>query len=91
MEEFGIPSGKIYRTPEMLEDAHFRAREVIVTTKHPVFGDLKMQNVAPKLSATPGAIRTPAPELGENNEEIYRSVLNKSDADLAGLKERNVI
>ena len=91
MEEFGIPSGKIYRTPEMLEDAHFRAREAIVTTKHPVFGELKMQNVAPKLSATPGGIRTPAPELGEHNDVIYKSVLNKSDDDLKSMQDRNII
>ena len=91
MEEFGIPSGKIYRTPDMLEDAHFRAREAIVTTQHPVFGELKMQNVAPKLSATPGGIRTPAPELGEHNEQVYKNVLNKTDAELADLKEREII
>ncbi|MBT5892106.1 MAG: CoA transferase [Chromatiales bacterium] len=91
MEEFGIPSGKIYRTPDMLEDAHFRAREAIVTTQHPVFGELKMQNVAPKLSATPGGIRTPAPELGEHNEQVYKNVLKKTDAELAGLKERDII
>ena len=38
MEEHGIPSGKIYTAPDMLEDAHFRAREAIVTTMHPKFG-----------------------------------------------------
>jgi len=91
MDEYGIPSGKIYRTPEMLEDAHFKAREAIVTTQHPVFGELKMQNVAPKLSSTPGVIRSPAPELGENNDEIYKSVLKKSDDDLVALSEKGII
>jgi len=58
MSECGIPSGKIYRAPEMLEDAHFRAREAIIKTQHPKFGELMMQNVAPKLSATPGSVST---------------------------------
>jgi formyl-CoA transferase len=55
----------------MLEDAHFKAREAIITTLHPTFGELKMQNVAPKLSETPGSVRSPGPELGQHNEEIY--------------------
>lgn len=91
MDEFGIPSGKIYRTPEMLEDAHFRARQAIVSTAHPKFGELRMQNVAPKLSATPGAIRSAAPDLGQHNDEVYRNVLGFDDAKLAALRERQVI
>lgn len=91
MEQFGIPSGKIYRTPEMLEDAHFRAREAIVKTMHPKFGELRMQNVAPKLSATPGGIRSPAPDLGQHSDEIYRSLLNFDAARIADLRARGII
>ncbi len=91
MDKFGIPSGKIYRTPEMLEDAHFRAREAIVKTMHPKFGELRMQNVAPKLSATPGGIHSPAPELGQHSEEIYRSLLNFDSARIADLRARGII
>jgi len=91
LEQFGIPSGKIYRTPEMLEDAHFRAREAIVSTLHPKFGELRMQNVAPKLSATPGGIRSPAPDLGQHSEEIYRSLLDFDSARIADLRARGII
>jgi formyl-CoA transferase len=91
MDEFGIPSGKIYRTPEMLEDAHFRARQAIVTTLHPRFGELKMQNVAPKLSATPGGIRSPATELGQHNDEIYGGLLSLDEEQRAGLRSRGII
>ena len=91
MEEFGIPSGKIYRAPEMLEDAHFKAREAIIKTQHPKFGDLLMQNVAPKLSGTPGGVRTPGPELGQHNEDIYKGLLDFSEARLAKLIEQGII
>ena len=91
MEDFGIPSGKIYRAPEMLEDAQFRAREAIIRTMHPTFGELKMQNVAPKLSETPGGVRNPAPALGEHNDEVYRDLLNYGDARIAGLREAGII
>jgi formyl-CoA transferase len=91
MDKFGIPSGKIYRTPEMLEDAHFRARQAIVTTLHPKFGELRMQNVAPKLSATPGGIRLPAPELGQHTDEILGSLLDFNTDRLAALHAQGVI
>jgi len=91
MDQFGIPSGKIYRTPEMLEDAHFRAREAIVKTMHPRFGELRMQNVAPKLSRTPGGIHSPAPDLGQHSEEIYRSLLGFDSARIADLRTRGII
>lgn len=91
MDDNGIPSGKIYTTPDMLEDAHFQAREAIATTVHPKFGELKMQNVAPKLSKTPGSIRGPGPELGQHNDEIYGNVLNMSADRMAELADKGII
>ncbi|MEJ2139206.1 MAG: CoA transferase [Gammaproteobacteria bacterium] len=91
MEEHGIPSGKIYTAPDMLEDAHFKAREAIVTTMHPTFGELKMQNIAPKLSKTPGNIRRPGPELGQHNDEIYGEILAMTAEQMAELKNRGII
>ena len=91
MEEYGIPSGKIYRAPEMLEDAHFIAREAIIKTQHPKFGELLMQNVAPKLSATPGSVRTAGPELGQHNDEIYKGLLNFDAQRLEDLISRGII
>jgi formyl-CoA transferase len=91
MEEHGIPSGRIFTPADMLQDAHFKARNAIVTTMHPVFGELKMQNVAPKLSKTPGNIRRPGPELGEHNVEIYGSLLGLSDEQQADLTDRGII
>ena len=91
MDKHGIPSGKIYTAPDMLEDAHFRAREAIVTTMHPKFGELKMQNVAPKLSKTPGSIRLPGPELGQHNDEIYGGILKLSAQQIADLTAKGII
>lgn len=91
MDKFGVPAGQIYRAPEMLQDPHFIAREAIVTTQHPQFGELRMQNVTPKFSETPGGIRGPAPEMGQNNDEVYRSLLGLSDGRIAELKSRKVI
>jgi crotonobetainyl-CoA:carnitine CoA-transferase CaiB-like acyl-CoA transferase len=92
MLEHGIPSGKIYRAPEMLDDPHFAARDAIVTREHPRWGALKMQNSFPKLSATPGSVRTLAPQtVGEHNAEVYGGVLGIDEAELERLKTAGVV
>ena len=91
MDRFGVPAGLIYRAPDMLDDPHFRARDAIVSVPHPDFGELKMQNVAPKLSETPGSVRSPSPALGQHNDEIYRQLLGLSAERYADLKTAQVI
>ncbi len=91
MDKFGVPAGLIYRAPEMLDDPHFKARDAIVTVPHPDFGELRMQNVAPKLSETPGAIRRPSPAMGQHNEEVYRDLLALSAERYAQLKAGKVV
>jgi formyl-CoA transferase len=91
MEKAGVPAGQIYRAPDMLADPHFAAREAIVAVPHPQFGTIRMQNVVPKLSATPGGIRAPSPALGEHNDAIYRDLLGLSSERYAALKAARVI
>ncbi len=91
LEEAGVPAGRIYRAPDMLEDPHFQSRQAIVSTPHPDFGDLRMQNVAPKLSETPGGIRSPSPALGEHNDWVYLRLLGMSAERYAQLKSQRVI
>ena len=86
MIEHSVPSGSIYRAPEMLADPHFAARDAIVTIDHPRFGEVKMQNSFPKMSGTPGSIRRIAPQsVGEHNDEVY-GALGLSGDELAALK-----
>jgi len=91
LEKYGVPSGLIYRAADMLADPHFRARDAIVSTQHPHFGSLRMQNVAPRFSASPSSIRRPAPALGEHNAEVYGELLGVSGDALADLNARGVI
>lgn len=87
----GVPAGRIYRVPEMLADPHFAARSAIVSVPHPDFGELRMQNVAPRLSQTPGAIRSPSPSLGQHNREIYRGLLELSEERYRELQAGGVV
>ena len=89
--ETAVPSGLIYRAPDMLDDPHFKARAAIVTMQHPTLGELRMQNVAPRLSATPGRVRTSAPELGQHNDEVYLKLLGLPADRYAALKAARII
>ena len=92
MIKAGVPAGKIYRAPEMLADPHFVAREAIIDVAHPRWGTLKMQNVFPKLSATPGNVRSIAPQtVGQDNAEVYGSILGLTATELADLQTRGLI
>lgn len=91
MEDHAVPAGKIYKAPDMLEDPHFAAREALLKVAHPEFRNLVMQNVFPKLSATPGKINWPGQPLGGWNHEIYHELLGLSDVDLSGLRQDGVI
>ena len=91
LEKHAVPAGRIYRAAEMLVDEHFIARESIVDVDHPKYDNLKMQNVFPRLSATPGKIKWLGPRLGQHNEEIYRELLGYSPSDLERLTEEGII
>ncbi|WP_127480138.1 CaiB/BaiF CoA transferase family protein [Nocardioides pantholopis] len=91
MNDGGVPAGRIYKAADMLEDPHFQAREAIVRVPDPHFGSLAMQNVVPKLSATPGSVRWSGPEMGQHNDEVYGELLGLSVERRAELAERGVI
>lgn len=91
MEEHGVPAGRIFSAPDMLEDPHYKAREAIVDVDHPVYENLKMQNVFPKMGDTPGEIRWAGPELGQHNKEVYEGQLGMTAAELTDLTERGIV
>jgi formyl-CoA transferase len=88
LEANGVPCGRIFRAPDMLEDPQFVARQSIVEVDHPVFGRVKMQNAFPKLSETPGSVRWPGPALGEHTREVLEGlgIDARRLADLAARK-----
>jgi formyl-CoA transferase len=91
LDDHGVPRGDIYRAPEMLADAHFKARQAIIEMAHPALGRLRMQNVAPRLSETPGRVVETGPELGQHNDEVFGGLLGLDNAARRILAEQGVI
>jgi crotonobetainyl-CoA:carnitine CoA-transferase CaiB-like acyl-CoA transferase len=87
----GLPFGKVNEVAEVLVDPHIRATEALVDVDHYGKGTLPLVNVVPKLSGSPGSIRTPCPLLGQHNEEIYCGLLDLPKEELKTLKKEGVI
>jgi len=86
-----IPCGPVNSVPQLAEDPHALAREMIVEVKHSKAGSLKVVNSPIKLSRTPVKLEKADPELGENTEEILTGLLGYSRADIASLREEKAI
>jgi formyl-CoA transferase len=84
LEEAGVPAGRIYRPRDMIRDPHMIERGSLVRVADPTFGELAMQNVAPRLSRTPGSVRWTGPALGQHNHEVLHDLLGYSDDEIAG-------
>ncbi len=70
LEANGVPAGTVYTAAEMVTDPQFVHRGSLVTVPDPTLGEVTMQNVTPRLSATPGAVRWSGPGLDEHRAEI---------------------
>ncbi len=68
---------------DIFTDPQYLARETIISVDDDAQGAVKMQNVIPRLSKTPGSVRSIGPGLGEHNREIYIDQLGHSEEEFA--------
>ena len=81
----------VFSIQDIFEDPHYRARGNILEVEDPHIGSVKMQDVVPKLSLTPGKVASAGPRLGQHNTEVYGSLLGRSEEELGRMKEEGVI
>ena len=91
LSEAGVPCGPVNTVEDLVTDAQFKARNCVAEVEHPTAGTLKLVAPMPRLSRTPGQVRTAPPLLGEHNAEVFARHLGIGDEELARLKEAGVI
>jgi formyl-CoA transferase len=74
LEQAKVPAGKIYTAADIAQDPHFRARDMIISQIDTHGDELLVPGIVPKLSRTPGGLKRVAPEIGQDNEEVLRSI-----------------
>jgi len=68
-----VPVGKIYTAADIAADPQYRARGMVLDSTDREGRPLKVPGIVPKLSATPGTLRHPAPRLGEHDAQVADS------------------
>lgn len=89
LDSVAVPAGRIYTVADIANDPHYKARENIQTIQMQDGTKLDVPGVIPKLSRTPGSIKTLAPDIGENTDQILKEI-GLSDFQVASLKERGI-
>lgn len=87
----GVPIGAINTIDHVVDHPQVRARHALVESMHPTAGAIRLVAPVARLSDTPGAIRTPAPLLGQHTDELLRSLLGMTDDGIARLRREGAI
>jgi formyl-CoA transferase len=90
LNEARVPAGKVYTAKDIAEDPHYRARDMILTQQTRDGYEVEVPGIVPKLMGTPGAVRSPAPGLGEDTDAVLREI-GLSEEQIAALRARKVV
>ncbi|MFO1341776.1 MAG: CoA transferase [Burkholderiales bacterium] len=88
--EAKVPAGRVYTAKDIAEDPHYRARDMILKQVTRDGHEIEVPGIVPKLSATPGSVRSSAPRLGDDTDAVLAELGLAAEA-IAALRARNVV
>lgn len=88
--EAKVPAGRVYTAKDIVEDPHYRARDMILTQTTRDGHEVEVPGIVPKLMGTPGAVRLSAPRLGDDTDAVLGEI-GFSAQDIAALRDRKVV
>ncbi len=88
--EVKVPAGKVYTARDIAEDPHFRARDMIISQTTRDGYALEVPGIVPKLSATPGTVRSSAPGIGDDTDAVLAEA-GYSAVQIEVLRARKVV
>jgi CoA:oxalate CoA-transferase len=91
LAETGVPVGKVNSLEEVFENEQSKARNMFVPVNHPILGEIILPGFPIKFSETPGDIKTPAPILGQHNNEVYGELLGIKKEEIEALRKKRII
>jgi len=84
-----VPAGRVYTAKDIVEDPHYRARDMILKQKTRDGHEMEVPGIVPKLMGTPGQVRFSAPHLGEDTDQVLEG-LGYDAQKIADLRQRKV-
>ena len=80
-DEAGVTIGPVYDISQIVQDDYVLEREALIEVPDEEMGELPTHPVVPRLSGTPGTLRTAAPKIGEHNEALLKPLLGAAEYD----------
>ena len=90
LKQSDICVAPVYSLEEAAADPHNRARQMVVEVEHPRLGSVRQVGIGPKLSETPGRVRTTAPRAGQHTDEVLVS-LGYTREQIEGLRTSGTV
>jgi formyl-CoA transferase len=90
LDRIDVPAAKIQRIDEVIADPQIQARGMMIEQDHPVLGKIRLPNLPFRFSACDTSITQVAPELGEHNAQVARS-LGYGDDEIAAMQADGVL
>ena len=80
-DEAGVTIGPVYDISQIVQDDYVLERESLIEIPDDEMGELPTHPVVPRLSGTPGALKSAAPRIGEHNEALLKPLLGAAEYD----------
>jgi len=85
-----VCAGPVLALDEVVQDPQLRQRGLFTAVEHPKLGSVPQVAFPVQMSATPGRVETPPPELGQHTDEVLRG-LGYDAAAISGFRRDGVI
>ncbi len=88
--EASVPAGRVYTAKDIVEDPHYRARDMILKQQTRDGHEIEVPGIVPKLMGTPGQVRSAAPKLGDDTDAVLAELGMNPEA-IAALRDKKVV
>lgn len=91
LQQAGVPASRIYTMADVFADPHYAARKMLVDVPDADLGAVRVANVVPKLSATPGRIDKAGGQVGVDTREVLSEIAGMTDSAISALESEGII
>ena len=90
LAQASVPAGRVYTAKDIVEDPHYRARDMILQQQTRDGHEIEVPGIVPKLMGTPGQVRSSAPKLGDDTDAVLAE-LGMSADQIGELRNKKVV
>ncbi len=90
LNQAGVPAGPILDIGQVFQNEQVKRLALSAKVRSPELGEIEIQNIPYRLSRTPGAVRSAAPERGEHTDEVLAELGHSAD-DIRALRAARVV